>query len=243
MAETTNKFLNLLKQKEKIIEENQNLDIDLNLLRKRSEKRAWMVAWCAVGLCLLMGGAIATLVPLHKVEPYVIKVDQSTGMVDLVSVFKEQDIDASEALNKYWLNKYVLHRESYLFETREYDRKIVGLLSERKIQQIYNEYSNPDKNKDAPVAIYKDNARVNVDVKHISMLGEGEQIGNEKRYTALVRYTKQVSRQGEYSEITHWVATIVFVYRATPMKFEDRKENPLGFQVVNYRNDPETAGN
>lgn len=37
----------------------------------------------------------------------------------------------------------------------------------------------------------------------------------------------------------HWTATITFKYSDAPIKEKDRAVNPLGFQVVAYRDDPD----
>ena len=57
---------------------------------------------------------------------------------------------------------------------------------------------------------------------------------------ALVRYTKEVERGLDQPQVTHWAATIVFKYSGAPMAEKDRATNPLGFQVLEYRNDPDT---
>ncbi|HAI6717482.1 TPA: type IV secretion system protein [Escherichia coli] len=138
--------------------------------------------------------------------------------------------------------QYIRHREGYLWDTRNYDREMVGLLSAPAIQQQYAEYTDPRKNPQAPIVVYGQNSEVETKVKAISMLNAGEELEGETRYTAMVRYTKQVRRAGEFSPLTHWAATITFAYRNEPMKLDDRTKNPLGFQVISYRNDQETGG-
>ena len=55
---------------------------------------------------------------------------------------------------------------------------------------------------------------------------------------ALVRYIKEVERGNEKIQ-THWAATVIFKYTTSPMSEKDRSINPLGFQVLEYRNDPD----
>jgi type IV secretion system protein VirB8 len=61
-----------------------------------------------------------------------------------------------------------------------------------------------------------------------------------KPHVALVRYIKKVERGNDAPEITHWAATVVFRYSSAPMKARDREINPLGFQCIEYRNDPDS---
>jgi type IV secretion system protein VirB8 len=173
-------------------------------------------------------------------------VDNNTGLVDVVSVLAETDGEvkqsSQEALDKYWLGQYTLYRERFQWDTRDYDRRIVGLLSAANIQQEYSTYTDPKRNPHAPVAVYGQNAEVETNVKSISFINPGEMVNDEKRVTALVRYTKKVKRPGETDILTHWGATVTFVYRNGAMKFEDRLKNPLGFQIIGYRNDQESIG-
>jgi type IV secretion system protein VirB8 len=221
-------------------------DEDTTARIRKSEKRAWRVAGVAIVIALLEGFAIASMAPLKTVEPFVVRVDNNTGLVDVVSVLAETDGEvkqsAQEALDKYWLGQYTLYRERFQWDTRDYDRRIVGLLSAANIQQEYSTYTDPKRNPHAPVAVYGQNAEVETNVKSISFINPGEMVNDEKRVTALVRYTKKVKRPGETDILTHWGATVTFVYRNGAMKFEDRLKNPLGFQIIGYRNDQESIG-
>ena len=55
------------------------------------------------------------LMPLKTVAPYVIKVNESTGMTEVLSIANKRDIPVNEMMNKYWLSQYVLARETYEF--------------------------------------------------------------------------------------------------------------------------------
>ena len=168
--------------------------------------------------------------------------DNNTGYVDVISVLAETDgtikEGAQELLDKYFLAKYIEHREGYHFNTSDLDRKITALLSSIDIQLEYADYTDPNKNANAPVLVYERSAEVKIGTPLISFINT-ETYKEEKRVTALVRYTKQVEKEGELSPLTYWASTITFVYRSTPMAVEDRIINPLGFQVISFRNDQE----
>lgn len=212
---------------------------------QRSEKRAWRLVAAVSAIAVLEAVGLASLAPLKSVEPFVIRVDNNTGVVDVVSTFTKTDgvvnEEAQEALDKYWLGQYIRHREGYQWETRQYDRKLVGLMSAPTVQQSYAAYTDPQQNPQAPVTVYGRNTEVDTNVKAISIINT-EKVDGETRTTALVRYTKQVQRAGERSPITHWAATVTFVYLNSPMSVEERQLNPLGFQVISYRNDQESIG-
>lgn len=226
--------------------EAQHWEDDAVARMRRSEKRAWMIASVASVTALLSVAAVAGIAPLKSVEPFVIRVDNNTGVTDVVSTVTETDgavkESAKEVLDKYWLGHYIRRRESYLWETRDYDRKTVGLFSSHPVQQEYAAFTDPESNPQAPVALYAEHASVDTAIKAISFLNRGEIVNDEKRVTALVRYTKTLKRNGAPPVTTHWAATVTFIYRDGEMSIEDRGHNPLGFQVIAYRNDPESAG-
>lgn len=90
-------------------------------LVEKSEKRAWLCSKI-LGLCLIStAAAIALMMPLKKTEPYVIRVNQNTGEAAVLAIANEKDIPFSEMMDKYWLNQYVLSRESYDYRTLEHD--------------------------------------------------------------------------------------------------------------------------
>ncbi len=50
----------------------------------RSRRLAWSAAALATGLAVISTGAVALLTPLKSTEPFVIRVDQATGAVDVM---------------------------------------------------------------------------------------------------------------------------------------------------------------
>ncbi len=219
-------------------------DAQLSVNIKQSEQRAWRCCALLTLIAVLQGIGLVSLLPLKSIEPFVIRVDNNTGLVDVVSTLASHGqvkLKAQEVMDKYWLTQYLRHRESYQWETRAYDRNLVGIMSSEPIQQDYAAETDPKSNTKAPINRYGQNAQVRIHIKAISFIAH-EDINGEKRKTALIRYSKQIKRLGESHPLTHWVATITFVYRNSPMKLEDRRLNPLGFQVLGYRNDQATGG-
>ncbi|MBM7070614.1 Type IV secretory pathway component [Shewanella sp. 202IG2-18] len=219
-------------------------DAELSSRIKRSEQRAWRCVGLLAVIALLQGVGLVALLPLKSIEPFVIRVDNNTGLVDVVSTLASHGqikVKAQEVMDKYWLTQYLRHRESYQWEARAYDRNLIGIMSSETVQLDYAAQTNPKTNPTAPINQYGQSAQVRVHIQAISFIGD-ETINGEQHKTALIRYNKQIKRLGEHHPLTHWVATLTFVYRNSPMKLEDRRLNPLGFQVLSYRNDQATGG-
>ena len=219
-------------------------DAELSVRIRRSERRAWQCCIALTLIAVLQGIGLLCLLPLKTIEPFVIRVDNNTGLVDVVSTLASKGkvkLNAQEVMDKYWLTQYLRHRESYQWQISAYDRSIVGIMSSNTVQQDYALETDPKNNDNAPIIRYGHSAQVRVHIQAISFISHQTDNGEQTK-TALIRYSKQIKRIGETSPKGHWVATVTFTYRNSPMKLEDRRLNPLGFQVLSYRNDQATGG-
>lgn len=198
---------------------------------EKSEKRAWWVAGGFGVTAVAAVIAVAAMAPLKTVEPYVIRVDNSTGIVDIVESIKDGKTNYDEAVNKYFTQWYIRYREGYSKELAEEYYRNVALMSAGLEQQKYYEWFQP-KNPMSPLNVFGPYAKVKIDIKGTSFI---------KSNVALVRYVKRIERGNDKPQITHWAATITFRYSGAPMAEKDRAINPLGFQVVEYRNDPDAV--
>lgn len=195
---------------------------------ERSRKQAWLIAIAAAVLSVLSVFALAMLSPLKTSVPYVIKVDNTTGAVEVVNSISNGKATYDEVMNKYHVQWYVRWREGYSKSLIGDYYKNVGLMSTQQEQLRYSQLISP-KNPASPLNTYGDKGSAVITIKSTSFIKEN---------IALVRYIKEVKDAAEPG-VTHWAATIVFQYSGTPMTEQDRAINPLGFQVLEYRNDPD----
>lgn len=196
----------------------------------KSRQWAWRVATATTIIAILSTTAVVALTPLKTSEPFVIRVDNSTGVVDVVKSLKQGETNHEESLNKYFLQLYVRNREGFNKETAADTYYSVGILSSTNEQQKFQEFFQP-KNPRSPLNVYGQYAKVRVSIKGVSFV---------KPTVALVRYAREIERSGDRPEISHWASTVTFKYVGTPMSEKDRAFNPLGFQVTDYRADPES---
>lgn len=214
---------------QKYLNEAKSWETDKVATLEKSLKRSWVATWIFGVTAFSAVAAVAMLSPLKTVEPFVIRVDNSTGIVDVVSALKDGKTTYDEAMSKYFTQWYVRYREGFSMELAEEYYKSVGIMSAGLEQQKYFESFNP-KNPLSPVNIYGPSAKSIITIKSTSFL---------KPNVAMVRYTKGIQRGLSNPELSHWAATITFKYSGAPMAEKDRATNPLGFQVVEYRNDPD----
>lgn len=198
---------------------------------KRSEKRAWRVAIFAGVLAGLAVLAVVLLTPLKKVEPFVVQVDK-IGAASTVTLLNTKSITANEALDKYWLGRYVNYREEYLNQTSYGNFMATRLLSSQGVGTIYFQQVNPE-NPRSPTAVYGTKGTVEIVVTSITFIGKNH---------AQVRFVRKEKRNPDQLPVeTRWIATISYEYLNPPLKETERLINPVGFQVTDYRLDPETV--
>lgn len=198
----------------------------------RSRRLAWTVAGVASGLAAASVVAVILLTPLKTTEPFVVRVDRSTGAVDVVRGLSSTEGPATydEAVSKYFLGQYVRAREGYLDPAAEESFALVSILSNGSEQRRWAEAyrgSNPQ----SPQNLYGSDAEAVVSIRAIGFINEG--VANV-RFHRTVRMAQQVTK-------SDWIATIAFTYTRAPMSEPDRLRNPLGFQVTSYRADPEVV--
>ncbi|EJF84968.1 virB8 family protein [Bartonella rattimassiliensis] len=213
---------------EEYIKEARSFDIDrMHSMRVRMKiSMALTVLFGLMTIALAL--AVAALTPLKTVEPFVIRVDNSTGIIDTVSALKESPNDYDEAITRYFAGQYVRARESFQASEAENNFRLISLLSSPKEQNRFAKWY-AGHNPDSPQNIYR-NMIATVTIKSISFISKN---------LIQVRYYKTVRDFSEKENISHWIAILNFSYVNAHISTSDRLINPLGFQVSEYRSDPE----
>ncbi len=191
------------------------------------------LAWSIAGLSLLMLaasiGALLFTIPTIRYEPYVIAVDKTTGYMEMVRALKPGDLADDEAVTKANVWRYVLNRETFDRNTLAQNVRVAALLSRASAARDLEELYAPSN----PRALHRttpDGVVISVQLKSVNLLNPR---------VAQVRFSTE---RRELTQITvqHWVSIARFEYSRAPMRNEWRVENPLGFQVIEYRRDQES---
>ena len=197
-----------------------------------SRRVAWMVAAGFGVVAVLEAVAIAALFPLKTVVPYTLLVDRHTGFVEALQPLDAAKITPDAALTQSFLVQYVIAREGFSIGELQSDYHKVSLWSAGEAQAKYVAHmqgSSPD----SPLTLYPRSSTVNVRVRSVSALNAD---------TSMVRFeTQREDADGQRQPAQGWVAVIHYRFSTAAMSREDRFLNPLGFQVVDYRLNAETA--
>jgi type IV secretion system protein VirB8 len=215
-------------------EEAASWDADRVRQGRRTVRLALGVAgagWLAV---LILCAALMLLMPLKRVEPFVVRVDNATGIVDVVPVYTGRS-GVPEAITRYLLTHYVTVCERFNFSTAESDYEECGAFHSAQRNQAWYALWNPT-NPSSPLNVYKDGTTVRAQVTSVSFFKRGSGVQD----LAQVRYVKAKRSAGSATEeATHWIATLQYAYADPSSDPKIRGWNPLGFKIVDFKPEPE----
>ena len=198
---------------------------------KRSRALAWFVTTIFAATTLVSLATLAMLVPLKSFEPYIVEVDRNTGYIEVkTGLTRPTSLTEQQAITQANIVRYIRSREGYDPFAIEQNFGIAALLSTgtaaRQLQDLYSAA-----NRQNPAKLYGRNKRVMTEIASVTFPNAS---------TGIVRF--MTVEQSETESIPrHWIAVVRYRYTDTPATNEWRFENPLGFQVYEYRRDQETV--
>lgn len=201
---------------------------DREYMFKRSEKRAWLVTSVAIFLLIISWIILVIILPLKEVTPYVIQVNEKTGIPDVITVVDSEQLQANEALDKYFVNSYIQIRESYTYQTIQKTYIETQLYSSENVK---NEYLAQMNRADSPDQVMKTGT---ISVKVNSIILEDIDNVDIKMATARIVKTYTTERNEVYQR--NFIIKMAYEYEpAQKLELSFRLENPLGFSVTSYQ--------
>lgn len=193
---------------------------------------AAIIAFAFAGICII--GIVMSFALHREPQPVVLRVDNGTGNVEVLTSIKNASNTYDEVVNRYWLAQYVRTCERYDWYSLSVDYDACKLFS---TSDVFNAYSHKVQDKNSPLETLKDKGKIDVRIVSVSFFDD---------HTAHVRFTSQkLNQSGENpdgSPLQRWIATVVFDYDAGLMTDQQRMMNPLGFRVHSYQVDAEATG-
>ncbi|WP_323086764.1 type IV secretion system protein, partial [Providencia alcalifaciens] len=123
--------------------------------------------------------AIASLAPLKSVEPFLLRVDSTTGYVDKLEPYSMETATVDESVIRYFLARFVENREGYDWYTIQSMYDFVEATSDRAIFEAYKSYMVNEEL--SPLKRLTNRNKIQVKVNGITFLNND---------TAQVRFTK-----------------------------------------------------
>jgi len=229
---------------DKTVARSVNFELTIADIARRSERRAWIVAFAAIGMALILAGGYFYMLPLKQKVPYLVMADAYTGtatVAHLAGNFGPHEITANEAINRSNVAHFVLARESYdLAMLNLGDWKTVQTMASPGVKAEYMALYSTQ----SPDSLYKQYGKdraIRVRLLSIVLLGNGP--GRPPR-GATVRFQRSLydKATGATHPMDNKIATLEFTYKPNlEMDDQSRIENPLGFWVTSYRVDNDYA--
>lgn len=211
--------------------ETRTWETDKVIALKKSTRTAWIIAAIASITAIAAIFAVAGLTPLKKSIPHLLKVDNSTGIVEEVAILEPQFLTAPEEVKKFFLRKYVRCREGFVMALASNCYRFIGASSSPMEQKKFFDYFNPESKK-SPLNIYGENFTVEIDVKSVTFPSED---------LTFVRYLRTETNKGTNQRlVSHWQATMRFGEIDKQTDTESIKHNPLGLKITDFRTDRES---
>jgi type IV secretion system protein VirB8 len=198
---------------------------------RRSRTIAWGITIVFGAITLLSLIALIALVPLKSFEPYIVEVDRNTGYIEVKSGLTQPlTLSNHQAVTQANIVRFVRAREAYDPFAISDNFGLAALLSTddaaRDLQGLYRA-TNPDN----PAALYGKDRSVTVTIKSVAFPNAS---------TSLVRFsTTEISNTDAVTR--HFISVVRYRYTDVPAKNEWRFDNPLGFQVYQYRREQESV--
>ncbi|MFI4958439.1 MAG: VirB8/TrbF family protein [Lysobacterales bacterium] len=221
-----------------------NFELTIADIARRSERRAWWVAFSAIAMALILAGGYFYMLPLKEKVPYLVMADAYTGtstVARLTEDMSNRRISSSEAINRSNVAHFVMARESYdLAMLNLHDWATVQTMSSPGVKAAYtNLYSSQN-----PESLYKTYGKdraIRIKLLSIVLLGGGPGVTPKG---ATVRFQRSLydKQTGVSHPMDSKIATMAFTYKTNlEMDDQSRIENPLGFWVTDYRVDNDYA--
>jgi type IV secretion system protein VirB8 len=210
------------------------LDIEASLsdMQQRSERRAWHIAYAAVGLAVLCSTALAVMVPFYRVVPLPIEVDRLTGESQVIDVLDAKHVHTKEIQDKHWVEVYVRSRERYDWGLLQMDYDRVLNMSDETLARDYRQiYGGPDA-LDRQLGAGTE--------KRIRILSTTLPPDEPGRAVVHIERTTRKNGVDNAEAPQRFVVTLAFMYRPPVFTRESvAVDNPFGFKVTAYSRDPE----
>lgn len=193
-------------------------------------KLSWALTGVFGCVALLALVALVALLPLKQFEPYLVVQDKSTGYLEVAQKLDPKGLSENEAVMASNVVRYLRARETYNPSMLKSDFDLAQLYSADQASKDLTWAFSPSNPKSLS-KVYGQDTLVSVYVKSVSFLNKS---------TASVRFsTRRVRDNTETNE--DWVGVLRFRVTQAPLKNQHRFDNPMGFQVTEYRRDQEAT--
>lgn len=197
-----------------------------------SRQTAWRVAGASLLVTLLSLGI--TGITIHRysepLSPFLLTYNDANHNIQQVKMTTDKASYGDE-LDKMFISRYVIARQSYDNNSLQADYDVVSLMSTPNAAEGYLDQF---KGRNRIDKVLGDSEFTRTDINSIIL--------DSKHQVATVRFT--TVRRARSNPVDdppkHWIAILGYSYKSLVMNSSQREINPLGFRVNSYRVNPES---
>ena len=198
-----------------------------------------IISLLSLACALVAVVAVMHFAPLKSVEPYLLQIDEKTGITQKVDPVGRDHYAANEAVDRYFTSLYVRMRESYNFSVLRTNYNQVRLMSDFPTFKAFRNQVGAT-NTTSLAAILGANGQRDITINSMSYIKNPPlPFGQKEPATPVkimqVRLTSTDSLPNTTDVVQRWVATINFEYASLGLDEQDQLLNPIGYTVVGYQ--------
>ena len=156
------------------------------------------------------------VVSSKSLEPYVIEIEEKSGIPTIIDQMTSQTLTADESIKKYFINQFIQSAVAYNPKTYKKDVEKVRLLSTQKIYSDFRKRINHKR--------LGTESKIDFRIKSIKFPDPST------AQIRILKNTHSTSDKTSKNEIIH----MNFYFTNLVLTSEERLINPLGFQVTNF---------
>ena len=197
-----------------------------------------LVALGALLIGLICVIAVLRMAPLKSVEPYLLQIDDKTGMTQRVDPITRDQYAANEAVDRYFTSLYLRAREGYNFSILRYNYNLVRIMSTADVYRNFTKVVNTT-NPNSLAATLGAQGQRDIRIRSMSYIQNPNVRGitADKTPSKIIqaRITTMDSMPNAADVVQQWVVTITFEYATLNLNEEEQLLNPLGYTVTSYQ--------
>jgi type IV secretion system protein VirB8 len=182
-----------------------------------------ILLFLAVLLMLSMTTAtifVKFVVSSKSLEPYVIEIEEKSGIPTIINQVTSQTLTADESIKKYFINQFVQSSIGYNPRTYKQDVEIIRLFTTEKIYKDFRQRIDPN--------ILGVDSRINFKIKSIKFINPS---------AVQIRILKDIVsnvNKGSVTKSKNEIINMSFAFTNLTLNSKERLINPLSFQVNSF---------
>lgn len=186
-----------------------------------------------IGMVVIFGFTISGVIALNNekvYEPFIVQVEDNTGVVTKVNNEAIRELAADKALRNSSLVRYILARENYSSVEHIYNYyTIVRLFSTQQVYDEFNASISPS-NPNSPLGFGMD-FKVETKIKSITDIDENQKLIQVRVDKSKIS-TRSKDNAPEWKK--SYLISLKYAYIDAGLSEADRYLNPLGLQIIDY---------